>query len=141
MVVFFNAIQREPLGEHPLGSAIQWLATGDTFLKIGVTIDPLGAVTLFPAAALAQDPPKPAGDAGGRGGKAVQVFLHLIETLARDTAGLALHEQVDHVIQKSGLIDNVRGDLLLQEALEFLKDKAVVEETDPEPEKCDVHSH
>jgi trigger factor len=43
--------------------------------------------------------------------------------------------------QKSGLIDNVRGDLLLQEAMEFLKDKAVVEETDPEPEKCDVHGH
>ena len=43
--------------------------------------------------------------------------------------------------QKSGLIDNVRGDLLLQEALEFLKDKAVVEETDPEPETCEVHGH
>jgi trigger factor len=42
--------------------------------------------------------------------------------------------------QKNGLIDNVRGDLLLQEAMEFLKDKAVVEETDPEPEHCDVHS-
>jgi trigger factor len=41
--------------------------------------------------------------------------------------------------QKNGLIDNVRGDLLLQEALEFLKDKAVVEETDPEPEHCDTH--
>lgn len=43
--------------------------------------------------------------------------------------------------QKNGLIDNVRGDLLLQEALEFLKDKAVVEETEPEAEKCDVHGH
>ncbi len=43
--------------------------------------------------------------------------------------------------QKSGLIDNVRGDLLMQEALEFLKAKAAVEETDPEPEKCDVHGH
>lgn len=42
--------------------------------------------------------------------------------------------------QKNGLIDNVRGDLLLQEAMEFLKDKAVVEETEPEPEHCDVHS-
>ena len=49
-----------------------------------------------------------AGDAGSRGGKAVQVFLHLIETLARDTAGLALHEQVDHVIQRSGLIEHYR---------------------------------
>ena len=44
-------------------------------------------------------------------------------------------------VQKSGLIDNVRGDLLLQEAMEFLKDKATVEETEPEAEKCDVHGH
>lgn len=43
--------------------------------------------------------------------------------------------------QKNGLIDNVRGDLLMQEALEFIKDKAVVEETDPEPETCEVHGH
>jgi DNA helicase-2/ATP-dependent DNA helicase PcrA len=49
-----------------------------------------------------------AGDMAGRGGKAVQVFLHLIETLALDTAGLALHEQVDHVIQRSGLIEHYR---------------------------------
>lgn len=43
--------------------------------------------------------------------------------------------------QKNGLIDNVRGDLLMQEALEFLKDKAVVEETEPEQETCEVHGH
>ena len=43
--------------------------------------------------------------------------------------------------QKNGLIDNVRADLLLQEALEFLKSNAVVEETEPEAEKCDVHGH
>ena len=49
-----------------------------------------------------------AGDVGSRGGKAVQVFLHLIESLTRDTAGLALHEQVDHVIQRSGLIEHYR---------------------------------
>ena len=41
--------------------------------------------------------------------------------------------------QKNGLIDNVRSDLLLQEALEFIKDKATVEETEPEPEHCDTH--
>jgi DNA helicase-2/ATP-dependent DNA helicase PcrA len=45
---------------------------------------------------------------GGRSGKAVQVFLHLIESLARDTAGLELHEQVDHVIQRSGLLEHYR---------------------------------
>jgi DNA helicase-2/ATP-dependent DNA helicase PcrA len=49
-----------------------------------------------------------AGDAFGRSGRVIQVFLHLIETLARDTAGLALHEQVDHVIQRSGLIEHYR---------------------------------
>ena len=43
--------------------------------------------------------------------------------------------------QKSGLIDNVRADLLLQEAMEFLKDNATVEETEPEAETCDVHGH
>jgi trigger factor len=43
--------------------------------------------------------------------------------------------------QKNGLMDNVRADLLLQEALEFLKSNAVVEETEPEAEKCDVHGH
>ena len=43
--------------------------------------------------------------------------------------------------QKSGLIDNVRADLLLQEAMEFLKDHATVEETEPEAEACDVHGH
>ena len=43
--------------------------------------------------------------------------------------------------QKSGLIDNVRADLLLQEAMEFLKDNAAVEETEPEAETCDVHGH
>jgi trigger factor len=41
--------------------------------------------------------------------------------------------------QKNGVIDSIRSDLLLQEALEFLKANAVVEETDPEPEKCDTH--
>lgn len=47
MVVFFRAIGTEHLGEHPFVSSIPWLATGDTFLRIGVQIDPLGAVTLF----------------------------------------------------------------------------------------------
>lgn len=42
--------------------------------------------------------------------------------------------------QKSGMIENVRDDLLLQNALEFLKDHAQVEETDPEPEFCETHN-
>ena len=35
------------LAEHPLGSSFGWLPAGDTLLKIGVTVDPLAAVTLF----------------------------------------------------------------------------------------------
>ena len=42
--------------------------------------------------------------------------------------------------QKSGLIENLRADLLLQNTLNLLKDKAAVEETDPEPEHCETHS-
>lgn len=47
MVVFFNAIGREGLSEHPLASSINWLPAGETWLKIGVQIDPLSAVVLF----------------------------------------------------------------------------------------------
>lgn len=42
--------------------------------------------------------------------------------------------------QKNGLVERVREDLLLDNALQFLKDKAQVEETEPEPEHCDEHS-
>ncbi|MFZ5881952.1 MAG: NADH-quinone oxidoreductase subunit L [Chloroflexota bacterium] len=47
MVVFFTAIGTEHLGEHPFESSIPWLPTGDTWLRIGVAIDPLGAAVLF----------------------------------------------------------------------------------------------
>ncbi len=47
MVVFFRAIGVEHLGEHPFQSSINWLPTGDTWLKIGVLIDPVGAAVLF----------------------------------------------------------------------------------------------
>jgi DNA helicase-2/ATP-dependent DNA helicase PcrA len=42
---------------------------------------------------------------GGRACVAVITFLNIIERMARETDGLALHDQVDHVIQKSGLIE------------------------------------
>ena len=48
------------------------------------------------------------GERGSRGARAIQAFLYLIEKMAHDTAGLQLHEQVDHVIQRSGLIDHYR---------------------------------
>jgi len=47
MLVFILAVSKENLAENPLGSSIDWLPVGDTFLKIGVTVDPLAAVTLF----------------------------------------------------------------------------------------------
>ena len=55
-----------------------------------------------------------AGGAGGggigRGGAALQGFLALIERLARDIEGMPLHEQVDHVINNTGLIEHYRKD-------------------------------
>jgi len=47
MVVFFRAVTTEHLGEHPFLSSINWMPTGDSWLRIGVQIDPLSAVTLF----------------------------------------------------------------------------------------------
>ncbi|HEY5719902.1 MAG TPA: DNA helicase II, partial [Gammaproteobacteria bacterium] len=44
----------------------------------------------------------------GRAASAVALFLNLIERMARDTEGLDLHEQVDHVIQASGLVEFFR---------------------------------
>jgi DNA helicase II / ATP-dependent DNA helicase PcrA len=43
---------------------------------------------------------------GARAAQALHGFLALIEALDRDTAGLELHEQVDHVIQASGLVEH-----------------------------------
>ena len=47
MVVFFQALGVEHFGEHPFGSQLNWLQTGDTWFKIGVLIDPLSAATIF----------------------------------------------------------------------------------------------
>ena len=44
------------------------------------------------------------GQLTSRAASAVQGFLQLIENMASDTADIALHEQVDHLIQRSGLI-------------------------------------
>ena len=48
------------------------------------------------------------GQLSGRAANALQAFMQLIEALARDTEGLALHEQVDHVIRHSGLVPHYR---------------------------------
>lgn len=45
-----------------------------------------------------------------RAANAVLVFLNLVERLGRETAGLDLQDQVDHVIHASGLIDFFKKD-------------------------------
>ncbi|HMZ07610.1 MAG TPA: NADH-quinone oxidoreductase subunit L [Anaerolineales bacterium] len=47
MIVFWNAVKTEHFVEHPFASAVDWLPTGETALKIGVLIDPLSAIVLF----------------------------------------------------------------------------------------------
>jgi NADH-quinone oxidoreductase subunit L len=46
-IVFFSVWQDKDLGKHPIGSQIDWLATGSSTLKIGTVVDPLGATFLF----------------------------------------------------------------------------------------------
>jgi DNA helicase-2/ATP-dependent DNA helicase PcrA len=46
------------------------------------------------------------GALGAKAGAAVAGFMALIERLALEIQGLALHEQVDHVLQASGLIEH-----------------------------------
>ncbi len=43
-----------------------------------------------------------------RAANAIRAFLNLVEVLDRDTKGLDLHEQVDHVIGASGLVEHFR---------------------------------
>ncbi len=50
------------------------------------------------------------GSTAGRGAAALHGFLALIERLGRDIEGMPLHEQVDHVINNSGLIEHFRKD-------------------------------
>ncbi len=44
----------------------------------------------------------------GRAATAVQRFIHLIDALDNDTRELELHEQADHVIRHSGLVEHYR---------------------------------
>jgi DNA helicase-2/ATP-dependent DNA helicase PcrA len=50
------------------------------------------------------------GELGNRGAAAVLGFLKLVDQLDRDTKGLPLHEQIDHVIQNTGLVEHYRKD-------------------------------
>ena len=49
-----------------------------------------------------------AGTLGAKAASAVHGFMGLIERLARESAGLSLHEQVDQVLKASGLIEHYR---------------------------------
>ncbi len=48
------------------------------------------------------------GALAARAASAVHQFLALVEVLDRDTRSLPLHEQVDHVVQRSGLVEHFR---------------------------------
>ena len=49
-------------------------------------------------------------DLNGRAANSVAAFMSLIERLDRETKGLDLHNQVDHVIYQSGLVDFFKKD-------------------------------
>ena len=48
------------------------------------------------------------GQLPARAANAVQTFLGLVEAMANDTRDIELHEQVDHVIQRSGLTSHYK---------------------------------
>jgi len=78
-------------------------------------------ISLWKAATMRSDAQQ-----GGRTASALRGFQELIDRLAQETAGLAMHEQIDHVIRESGLIehhgreksgqDSPRGELARSEA-------------------------
>jgi NADH-quinone oxidoreductase subunit L len=47
MFVFGQARITEHLTENPIGFNIPWLATGESYLRVGVLVDPLTAIALF----------------------------------------------------------------------------------------------
>jgi NADH-quinone oxidoreductase subunit L len=47
MIVFVRALSVHEFGKNPYALSIPWLPTADTWLKIGVLVDPLSAVVLF----------------------------------------------------------------------------------------------
>lgn len=47
MYIFYKAVTTEHFGLEPFASSVNWLPTGDTWLKVGVLIDPLSAAVIF----------------------------------------------------------------------------------------------
>ncbi|MCC7257208.1 MAG: DNA helicase II [Gammaproteobacteria bacterium] len=64
------------------------------------------AISLWRSAQSAAGGVLPARAAG-----AVHEFLALVDAMARDTGGVPLHEQVDHVVQRSGLVEHFRKEV------------------------------
>ena len=46
-IVFFNVIGMPDLGKDPIRQSIPWIPTGETALRLGIVVDPLGATFLF----------------------------------------------------------------------------------------------
>ncbi|HET6846346.1 MAG TPA: NADH-quinone oxidoreductase subunit L [Anaerolineales bacterium] len=47
MIVFARALSASALAEAPIQSFLNWIPTADTWLKVGILVDPLTAITLF----------------------------------------------------------------------------------------------
>lgn len=47
MLIFARAAAAHDLFQKPFQSAVDWIPTADTWLRVGVLVDPLGAVALF----------------------------------------------------------------------------------------------
>ncbi|HXC10498.1 MAG TPA: DNA helicase II [Steroidobacteraceae bacterium] len=82
-----------------------------------------------------------------RAALALQAFMALIDKLAREVEGLELHEQVDHVIQMSGLIEHFkkekgeRGEGRVENLLELVSAaRGFSPETDAENELSPLES-
>ncbi|MEP6886406.1 MAG: DNA helicase II, partial [Gammaproteobacteria bacterium] len=82
-----------------------------------------------------------------RAALALQAFLALIDKLAQEVKGLELHEQVDHVIQMSGLIEHFkkekgeRGEGRIENLLELVSAaRGFSPETDAENELSPLES-
>jgi DNA helicase-2/ATP-dependent DNA helicase PcrA len=82
-----------------------------------------------------------------RAAMALQAFLSLIDKLAQEVQGLELHEQVDHVIQMSGLIEHYkkekgeRGEGRVENLLELVSAaRGFSPETDAESELTPLDS-
>jgi ATP-dependent DNA helicase UvrD/PcrA len=74
---------------------------GDRTIEILRAEARTAGIALWRAALSVIDSPQ-----GGRTASALRGFHALIDRLAQETAGLGLHEQIDHVLKESGLIEH-----------------------------------